>query len=228
MSFFVFKVDQASPEWWEVRRGLPTASEFDRIITPAKGDLSTSADGYMASLIDQTLFPSPNYFSEYGFTNTAIEDGKAREAESRRWLSLDMGEDIQEVGFCVNEDFTLGCSPDGLIRLKVEDEPAGEWRTFPYYRATAESGAELKNPKRATQSERAFAKEKKLPNSCKVQPHGQMIVCGLKTIHWLSYCPPIPSVRIEVSWDSFTDKVAAATKQFVVDYKATLDKMRPR
>lgn len=223
---FVFMVGQATDEWWQVRRGIPTASEFDKVITPAKGELSKSALKYMATLIADTFDPTPNYFSRSGFSNTAIEDGKVREAESRRWLALDLGESIDEVGFCVNEDFTMGCSPDGLIRLDVEGEAAGEWRGIPYFRATAEAGVELKNPQLHTQAERLLVEVPELPLDYKVQPHGQMIVCGVKKVYWASYAPPLAPVRVDVTWDSYTDKVAAAAKQFAADYNQALQRMR--
>ena len=42
---------QGWPEWFEARRGRPTASNFNRIITAAKGELSKSsrvrADGQL-------------------------------------------------------------------------------------------------------------------------------------------------------------------------------------
>ena len=51
----LFDFAQYSPEWWNVRRGIPTASEFDRILTPATGKPSKSADGYACQLIGERL-----------------------------------------------------------------------------------------------------------------------------------------------------------------------------
>ena len=44
-------VKQRSVEWDRLRIGIPTASEFSRIITPATHKLSTQADGYMDWLL---------------------------------------------------------------------------------------------------------------------------------------------------------------------------------
>jgi hypothetical protein len=46
--------DQGSAEWFARRLGIPTASEFDRIITAAKGDLSKSASKYAQALVIPT------------------------------------------------------------------------------------------------------------------------------------------------------------------------------
>ena len=41
----IVDVEQNTPEWEAVRLGKPTASEFHRIITAVKGDLSEQARG---------------------------------------------------------------------------------------------------------------------------------------------------------------------------------------
>lgn len=46
---------QGSPEWWKARRGIPTGSQFSRIITAKKGDYATGSKHYQAELIAEAL-----------------------------------------------------------------------------------------------------------------------------------------------------------------------------
>ena len=47
-------VEQLSPEWFELRCGIPGASNFDKIFT-TKGEKSKQAEGYMHTLLAEWL-----------------------------------------------------------------------------------------------------------------------------------------------------------------------------
>jgi len=49
-------IEQGTPEWLDLKKGLPSPSNYHRIITP-KGALSKSAHGYMQELIVQNHSP---------------------------------------------------------------------------------------------------------------------------------------------------------------------------
>src|SRR5579862_3154114 len=51
----VLTVTQRSPEWHAARVGIPTASEFHRIVTPVKGDLAKAHAKYAHELVAETL-----------------------------------------------------------------------------------------------------------------------------------------------------------------------------
>ena len=51
----VHNVRQGSAEWIALRLGIATASNFHKIITPAKGDLSEQRHAYMYQLVVETL-----------------------------------------------------------------------------------------------------------------------------------------------------------------------------
>ena len=53
----VIDCEQGTEGWFAARLGIPTASEFSDIITPAKGDYSASAPKYIARLIDDIVRP---------------------------------------------------------------------------------------------------------------------------------------------------------------------------
>ena len=216
----VFKVPQVSPEWWQIRRGVPTASEFNRIITAVKGDLSAQADDFIAELIADMACQNPNYFTEKGtpVNSYAIQNGKDMEPEARRWLAMDANLDVHEVGFCMTDDLRLGCSPDGLIGLKVEDKPEGEWNGVPYYAATAEASLELKCPLLKTHTK--YLLDGRLPQDYKPQCHGQLLVCGVKRVEFVSYSSALAPLRVTVEADEYTVKLAKALDSFKEKYEA--------
>ena len=51
-------LQQGSAEWVKARLGIPTASQFSRIIT-STGKLSGQADGYMHELLAESLLGEP-------------------------------------------------------------------------------------------------------------------------------------------------------------------------
>ena len=112
MSMKIHHCEQRSPEWFELRRGLATASACDRIITPKKGDLSAQADDYIAELI------SHRYVGiEPGFQSQAMLDGIAMEPLARAWYERKRKIEVQQVGLCVTDCGRFGASPD--IRAKI-------------------------------------------------------------------------------------------------------------
>lgn len=225
----VFMMKQATPEWWEVKRGIPSSSDFDRIITPAKGDLSESAVKYIAQLIGDVFCPTANYFSEHGpVRGDAAENGVDTEPEARNWLALDAGLVVEEVGFVVADDFSMGASPDGVLGFDFAGEADPEpWRGQPYFQVKKlEATVELKCPKRSTHTE--YLLEGKLPTKYKPQVHGHMVVTGAASVEFVSYARGLPPLRVKVERDSYTDKVEKAVNEFVGLYKAALEKVRQR
>lgn len=51
-------VKQGTPEWLNIRAGIPTASSFDRIVTPG-GKPSKSAEPYMLTLLAERIMGHP-------------------------------------------------------------------------------------------------------------------------------------------------------------------------
>lgn len=105
---------QGSPEWYAARCGLLTASEMEKIITPAKLQYSNSKDErtHLYELAAQrvTQYVEPSYIGEHMLRG--IEDElDARELYSGKYAP------VRQVGFVANNrwGFTLGCSPDGLV-----------------------------------------------------------------------------------------------------------------
>ena len=102
-------IKQGSEEWLLARLGIPTASNFDKIIT-STGKESTTLPKYALELATQCLLSEP----EPTYKNEAMQRGNdleplARQAYAEQTFSVV----DDEVGFIKNN----GCigSPDGLI-----------------------------------------------------------------------------------------------------------------
>ena len=54
----IYDVEQGSPEWKALRLGIPTASEFDKIVTPT-GAFSKQSQGYMNRLAAERFLRKP-------------------------------------------------------------------------------------------------------------------------------------------------------------------------
>lgn len=210
----VFKMPQLSDSWWECRRGVPTSSEFNRIITCVKGDLSTSADEYIAELIADVVMQTPAYFSEKGkpANSFAQQQGQDTEPEARKWFEFDAGVNVAEVGFVMDDQFRFGCSPDGLIGLEIADKPGGEFNGHPWYEATAQATLELKCPLLKTQA--SYLLKGTLPSDYKPQVHGHMAVCGFEYCEFVSYAAGLTPLRVKTERDDYTKKVVAALEGF--------------
>lgn len=189
---------QGSPGWWELRRGLLTASNCDRILTPKQCKFSAQADDLIDELIGDLVNQSPNWFSEKGGKppNQAVQEGVDREAESRKWFAMHQDVEVQEVGFCLADCGRSGFSPDGLVH---DDGMV--------------CGLELKNPMHKTQL-KYLRDPERLPDDYRCQVHAQLLFGGLACVYFLSYAPPLPPVLVRVTRDKFTEALAEAVEQF--------------
>jgi hypothetical protein len=109
----IHEMEQGSDAWFAARLGIPTASEFHRIITSAKGDLSASAGKYAHALVAETLLGRPLVRSPG--TPWAMARGKELEPFAIAQYERDNGVEVRRVGFVTTDDGRLGASPDGLI-----------------------------------------------------------------------------------------------------------------
>ena len=107
----IFECEQGSLEWIELRNGVPTASQFDRIITPKSRKPSTGRFTYRAELVAEYLMGQP---LDWG-TSLWVERGTELEDEARRYYAFQNDVEVRQVGFIARDDDLVGCSPDGLI-----------------------------------------------------------------------------------------------------------------
>ena len=170
----IIECDQRSPEWFEVRRGMPTASSFDKIVT-SKGEPSKQALGYLYTLAAERIAG----VREPSFSSAAMEEGIRREEESRLVYAMLTEVEVRQVGFCLSDCSYYGCSPDGLVR---ED-----------------GGVELKNPTGKVAIEYLLAG--KLPTAYIQQVQGSLLVTGREWWDFVSYYTGLPTLIVRVERD---------------------------
>jgi hypothetical protein len=111
MPNYRFDLMQGSEEWLAIRLGIPTASEFDRIITPKKLDLAAASKAYMHKLLAEWMYGAPLE----AFVSPWMERGTALESEAVRYYEMERDVETQAIGFVLTDDAMAGASPDRLI-----------------------------------------------------------------------------------------------------------------
>lgn len=119
----VIECTQGTPEWHLVRLGIPTASQFHRILTPKTRKYAAGAETYRNELLADWVRGYPLGFEGNGHT----ERGTELEPEAREYYEL-AGHEVVQVGFVLRDRAgKVGCSPDalvgddGLLELKCPD-----------------------------------------------------------------------------------------------------------
>ena len=106
--------EQGTEEWHALRLGIPTASNFDRIVT-ATGRASSQAEQYCNECVAEWITGEPA--SEWG-GNTDTERGHLFEDDARAAYEWETDNEVEQVAFVYKDDQNLvGCSPDGLVVL---------------------------------------------------------------------------------------------------------------
>jgi YqaJ-like viral recombinase domain len=119
----VHDVTQGTTEWLAIRAGIPTASDFDRIITKS-GKPSTQAEKYLHKLIAERIMGRPVTAPVTYWQGR----GQEMEAEAVAYYEGVRELDTMRIGFVTNDSRTIGASPDrlvgsdGLLEIKVPAE----------------------------------------------------------------------------------------------------------
>jgi putative phage-type endonuclease len=199
-----YDLQQGSPEWHDVRRGVPTASCFDKIMTPKTQKISAQAAGYICQLVGEKM--SIHYAKRAeSYTSKPMQWGQQTEEEARNYLSMTLGLDVTNGGFCTTDDGRFGASPDGLI---------------------GEDGAlELKCPLEKTHVEYLLGPQE-VPTEYVCQVHGQLIVTGRKWVKFMSYAPGLAPFVVTVEPNDFTKKLQTALDAFWLTYNLALERVK--
>ncbi len=179
-----------SPEWFAARLGIPTSSEFHRVMTPKTRKLSSQAPGYMYRLIAEWLTGEQveNFESEYMVRGVELED--------KAMLAYEGLQDVetQPGGFITTDDGLIGCSPDRLVGERGD--------------------LELKCPLIHTQVK--YALEGTVDDDYMCQLQGRMMIHGREWVDIFAYHPRliIPPVRV-VRDEKFIADLKATLAAFV-------------
>lgn len=194
----IHPAQQGSLEWMMARAGIPTASEFDALLTPEfKLRTGEMPKTYLAKKVAESWIggPLPQ------FNAWDMDQGKILEQEAIPFYELETGETVTRCGLITTDDGRVGCSPDGLV---------GD-----------DFGIEVKCPEMHTHVRYLLSGE--LPKEYAAQVHGGMFVTGLKSWKFVSYRRGFPPLVLTVAWDEAIHKqIEIALATFLVQMDAAL------
>lgn len=196
----IHECEQGSEEWFRARMGIPTASEFDAIMTSGRGKApSETRLTYLRKLAGEILTGDPMDVA----TSRYLERGKLFEDEARNFYSFEHDANPQRVGFITNGP--KGCSPDSLIGT--------------------DGGLEIKVALPHIQIKRLQADE--LPDEHRAQVQGCIWVCERQWWDFVSYCPKLPLLVIRVPRDDgYIANLAGEVAKFNEELAATVEEIR--
>jgi hypothetical protein len=168
---FFYDIVQGSPEWRELRRGIPTAGGFDKVL--AKGGLMRT--GYLRRLAAEQI---SGYVSET-YVNADMQRGLEWEPEARDWYARTRFADLTAVGHVhrtvrcpLGADFIVGASPDSQV--------------------SATKGLEIKTLRMDLQVALLDKGAVGFPVEHRHQLQGAMFVCGWNEMDLLCYSRGLP------------------------------------
>jgi len=179
-------VEQNTPEWMSARMGIPTASEFDVVMSTervrGKGGRST----YMRKLVGERI---TGELSE-NFTNKHMERGHEMEQQARDLYAFQNGVLVHKVGFVkrtLNGRY-IGASPD----CRVSPGDGSIWK----HKRLGEIKTKL--PHLLIE---CFDDEGVLPAEHKAQVQGHMLVTDADQVDFIAYWPKMALFVVTVGRD---------------------------
>ncbi|RJO72888.1 MAG: hypothetical protein C4523_02640 [Myxococcales bacterium] len=194
-------VAQGSDEWLALRLGIPTASNFHRVVTKKKAELSAQAADYALRLVAERLLNMP---TESSFSNPWMERGKDLEDMAVQQYQFQFDVETVAVSFITTDDGSIGCSPDRLV--------VGSRRV----------AVEIKCP--SPHVHLGYLLDG-MTDDYKPQVQGQILVAELERADLYAFHPHCPPALIQTAPDEpYIAKLSDALKRFC----GTLDDMHRR
>lgn len=198
----IINCEQGSEEWFSARCGIPSASNFDKIVT-LKGEPSKQREKYLFTLAAERISGK----KEETYSNFAMQRGIELEDEARKYYEMDKNVEIEQVGFCLSDDGTYGCSPDGLV-----------------YPEDGHGLVEIKCPLAHTHI--GYLIDGKMPSTYFQQVQGQILVTGADWCDFISYYPGVKPFLIRVKKDEvFIKKLENELKLFTKELNEIVKKI---
>lgn len=185
---YYYDIEQGSPAWFELRRGVLTASLASNLLTPT-GRPSSAEKTILARLLAERLGLQdlPDLFQTDWMTR-----GIETEEEALNWLEFETSYELSRPGFVMADGGLVGCSPDAV--------------------AAGIGPVEVKVPKPSTHI--LWLTDGTVPKEHVAQVHFQMCVMNTDDAIFMSYCPPLKPLIVEVEADDYTDKMANAIESY--------------
>lgn len=174
-------IEQGSPEWFAQRLGIPTASNFAKVLAKGEGKVRSE---YMRKLAGEIITGE----QAESYSNGHMERGKEMEEEARQAFVFLTDAEPRQIGFIRNDKYGVGCSPDSLI---------GET-----------GGLEIKTALPHIQIDRL--EKNKLPPEHMAQVQGSLWVAERDIWHFVSYWPKMPPLIVVVHRDDEYIKTLAS------------------
>jgi hypothetical protein len=184
-----------------MRMGIPTASEFHRVLTPAKGELAAGRWKYAFELVVERLL---NESKQTIDGLQWVERGKLLEPDAVELYESLYGQ-TAKCGFIMPDHKRYGCSPDRILCDDV-------------------GGVEIKAPSAAVHLA-YFINGPGADYRCQVQ--GSLLVTDFPHWDFLSYHPQLPEALIRFERDEpFIAKLRAALDQFSDEVDGVCEKVK--
>lgn len=185
---------QGSLEWLKLRLGKPTASEFEKILTPKQLKPSSQQTKYACRLVTEKLLNQSVIALDH---LEWIARGKELEPQAAASYEFETGFETIPVGFVTTDDGFAGASPDRLIKTGSD----------------LRSGLEIKCPAPHTHMEYIY---EGFGSDYILQVQGQMWVGELDFVDRFSWHPQAPSWRVRTYRD---DAIIRAIESAMVPFK---------
>lgn len=240
-----YHMKQASDSWWEARRGMPTASGFDCIISDRGSKLHkerTHPTKKTASVKERLDCTCPKCGAEPGKGCNPYElkaDGSSSYISEliEQWVTLNPNyfQDKDTISRSRETQHGRDTEPEARQWLAMYlDKPVTTIGFITNDEGTLgcspdavvgegiKEGGEIKCPSERVQDQRLLTPNV-MPREHLPQVHGGMVVTGLKVWHYLSYCPGMDPLYVRVEWNDYTDKLKAVLGEFLKMYHERLE-----
>lgn len=201
MTLQIINCEQGTPEWFAARLGIPTASEFETILTTpkSKGGESKMRRTYLNKLAGELLTGDPMET----VTTFHMERGKIMEDEARDMYAFLKNVEPERVGFVRNGN--KGCSPDSLI----DDAGMLEIKTaLPHLMID-------------------FLRKDEFPPEHKAQCQGQLWVCEREWVDIIVYWPKYtPLIKRAFRDEGYIANLAGAVDAFNEELQGVVESIR--
>lgn len=196
----IIDCEQGSEQWDIFRMTRPTASNFCKIITPKKGQLSAAHRDYACELVAKQIGvytePPPSFWMTWGIEH----EDQARQAYAERFNL-----EVEQVGFVMPDDTdAYGGSPDGLVIGKT-------------------GVLETKCPKPETLIR--YHWDGKLPDEYIAQVQGLLLITGCEFCDFFAWHPDLQPFHVRVLPD---EKFHKALRGALEEFHEALEELKEK